>query len=134
MEGIRLLYQEHNYEKAASVFQEIVKTSPRNAEAWRGLGSASGSLGRREEAIAAYQRAIDINPDSETFVLLGIQYDAAGRVNEATEAFQRSIRVNPGNVDAYDYLAQTYSRLGRHDEAQKLAKQAIAIRPDDAES
>ena len=134
MEGIRLLYQEHNYEKAASVFQEIVKTSPRNAEAWKCLGSASGTLGRREKAIAAYQRAIEINPDAETYVSLGLQYDAAGRVDEAIEAFKRGIRVNPGNVDAYDYLAQAYSRLGRHDEALKLAKQAIAIRPDDAES
>jgi tetratricopeptide (TPR) repeat protein len=134
MDGIRLLYQEHNYEKAFSVFQEIVKTKPRNAEAWRCLGQSSAALGRRDEAIAAYQRALDISPDAETYVSLGLQYDAAGRVEEEIEAFKRSIRVNPGNVDAYDYLAHTYSGLGRHDEALKLAKQAIAIRPDDAEA
>lgn len=134
VDGIRLLYQEHNYEKAHSVFQEIVKITPGNAEAWKCLGTASAALGRRDEAIAAYQRAININPDSETYVALGIQYDAAGRVEEEIEAFKRGIRTNPGNVDAYDYLAHTYNRLGRYDEALKLAKQAIYIRPDDAES
>jgi tetratricopeptide (TPR) repeat protein len=134
VDGIRLLYQEHNYEKALSVFQEIVKNTPRNAEAWRCLGTASAALGRRDQAIAAYQRAIDINPNSETYVDLGIQYDAAGRVEEEIEAFKRGIQVNPGNVDAYDYMAHAYNRLGRYDEALKLAKQAIYIRPDDAEA
>ena len=134
VDGIRLLYQEHNYQKAISVFQEIVKITPRNAEAWRCLGAANAGLGQRQEAIAAYQKAIDINPDSETYVALGLQYDAAGRVEEEIEAFQRGIRINPGNVDAYDYLAHTYNRLGRYDEALKLAKQAISIRPDDAEA
>jgi tetratricopeptide (TPR) repeat protein len=134
MEGIRLLYQEHNYEKAVSVFQQIVKTTPGNAEAWRCLAQSTAALGRREEAIAAYQRAIGVNPDAETYVALGLQYDAAGRVEEEVEAFKRGIRLNPGNVDAYDYLAHTYNRLGRYDEAVKLAKQAISIRPDDAEA
>lgn len=134
MDGIRLLYQEHNYEKAVSVFQEIVKITPRNAEAWRCLGAANAGLGRRDEAIAAYQKAIDINPDSETYVAVGLQYDAAGRVEEELEAFKRGIRANPGNVDAYDYLAHTYNRLGRYDEALKLARQAISIRPDDSEA
>jgi len=134
MYGIRLLYQEHDYEKALSVFQEIVKTTPRNAEAWRCLGHSSAALGRRDEAIAAYQRALDISPDAETYGSLGIQYDAAGRFEEEIEVLKRGIRVNPGYVDAYDYLAHTYSRLGRHEEALKFAKQAIAIRPDDAEA
>ena len=134
MEGFRLLYQEHNYEKALSVFQEIVKTAPRNAVAWRCLGESSAALGQRDEAIAAFQRSLDISPDAETYVSLGLQYDAAGRFEDEIEIFKRGIRVNPGNVDAYDYLAHTYSRLGRHDEALKVANQAIAIRPDDAEA
>ncbi len=129
MYGIRLLYQEHDYEKALSVFQEIVKTTPRNAEAWRCLGHSSAALGRRDEAIAAYQRALDISPDAETYGSLGIQYDVAGRFEEEIEVLKRGIRVNPGYVDAYDYLAHTYCRLGRHEEALKFAKQAIAIRP-----
>src|SRR5678816_503973 len=59
-EGFRLLYQEHDYEKATSVFQKIVRQTPGNAEAWRCLGRSTAALGRREEAITAFKRAIDL--------------------------------------------------------------------------
>jgi tetratricopeptide (TPR) repeat protein len=134
-EGFRLLYQEHDYERANSVFQKIVRQTPGNAEAWRCLGRSSAALGRREDAITAIKRAIDLNPDhAETYVSLGLEYGALGQLEQQIDILNRAIRLNPLYVDAYDYLAHTYNKLGRHDEALKLAKQAITIKADDAEA
>lgn len=54
------------YRKAAALYQSILDEAPNNAASWVGLGVALQSLGRTDEAIAVYRRALRINGLSPT--------------------------------------------------------------------
>lgn len=47
-------------EKAAAYFQETVERDPRFSAAWKLLGKALAAAGRSREALAAYERGIEV--------------------------------------------------------------------------
>lgn len=48
---------------AAGVFQRILALEPGHAAAWYGLGASHDMAGRREKALAAYERALTLDLD-----------------------------------------------------------------------
>ena len=60
--GYRLL-QEDRTELATAVFEANVEVHPRYANGWDSLGEAYVRADRREDAIRAFRRALEINPD-----------------------------------------------------------------------
>ena len=59
-----LAYSEGRYGDAVTELEAAIAASPELASAYAGLGLARESLSEREAAIAAYQRAIELDPDS----------------------------------------------------------------------
>ena len=73
--------------------------------------SCSSSDGRVDEAIAAYQRAIAIDPrHANAHNNLGAVLRAAGRPEEAEVAYRTAISLDPGHVDAYTNLGISAQR------------------------
>jgi len=97
-------------------------------------GSALSALGRYEEAIIAYQQAINVNPKfAYPYNGLGnVLYDL-GRYEEAIEKYQQAIRIDPKFADPFNGLGNVLSALGRNKEAIKKYQQAIRIDPKYAE-
>jgi tetratricopeptide (TPR) repeat protein len=57
-------------------WEDVAAKSPRNGRAWNNLGYAYALSGRREEAEAAYRRALDLDPDDyKAAINLGILRD-----------------------------------------------------------
>jgi tetratricopeptide (TPR) repeat protein len=48
---------------AADLYTRATKSDPRNAAAFRGLGLTNEKLGRKDEAIKAFKRALQLAPD-----------------------------------------------------------------------
>jgi eukaryotic-like serine/threonine-protein kinase len=48
--------------RAAELFTQATARDPRNVAAWRGLGLITERLGRRDEALRAYRRALQLAP------------------------------------------------------------------------
>ena len=66
-----------------NLFKRFTQVDPRSAEAWRALGKAYQQLHKDDEAIAAYLRSLQIEPDApKVFFALGIacaaKHDAEG--------------------------------------------------------
>src|SRR3990170_8921171 len=59
-----LAYSEGRYGDAVTELEAAIAASPELASAYAGLGLARESLSERDAAIAAYQRAIELDPDS----------------------------------------------------------------------
>lgn len=51
-------------EGACDLYRQIVRTWPRQADAWRGLGLAASRLGERAEAVRAFERYLELRPDA----------------------------------------------------------------------
>jgi superkiller protein 3 len=59
-----LAYSQGKYADAAKQLEAAVSASPTLADAYTGLGLTRESQGRREQAIAAYQQALELEPDN----------------------------------------------------------------------
>ena len=71
---------------ARTMLETLTRQEPKSAPAWRALGSAYQQLHEPRLAIAAYQRALALEPDSpQVFYSLGATY--AG-LHDATHAFE----------------------------------------------
>jgi hypothetical protein len=58
-------YEAGQYEDAASYFDYCAQLDPANAGLFQYLGNAYYSLGRVQEAIASYEKALELNPDDK---------------------------------------------------------------------
>lgn len=76
-------------------------------------GLAMDRAARPTEAIAAFEDAIRLNPNSsEAHLGLGKTELASGRVNEAIAELQKTLQLSPGNLQAQRLLSQAYHRAG----------------------
>jgi tetratricopeptide (TPR) repeat protein len=87
--------------------------------------------GHLTEALAAYQRIVDLQPD------LGVAYFFMGHIHEkmnhlaaAEKAYQTVIDVTPDRPEGYQALARFYLETGsKMARARELAGQAIGLNP-----
>lgn len=121
-----------------SLFQVLrrkqAQTSPDNAETHYQRGTALLRQGRIAEGIAAYQLALQIEPDYPE-VLNDLAWELATTANpalrngaQAVELAQRAHQLSGGaNVDMLDTLAAAYAETGQFAEAIRTLHQAIEL-------
>ena len=116
-------HREHGeLSKARASLEAAVALAPSDFESWSGLAQTMGALGDHAEEVAAYRRALAIQPDHATsWVSLGVSLTAssADDPEAAEEAFRRAVEVAQ-NSDARAPL-----NLARY--LAKLSKPAEAI-------
>jgi predicted TPR repeat methyltransferase len=70
------------------------------------MGNTLKKLGRMEEALASYQRALQIKPDfAEALNNMGNTLKDLGRLDEALVCYQRLIRLTPENLAVQHIIA-----------------------------
>jgi Flp pilus assembly protein TadD len=80
-------------------------------------------FGRLPEALALAQHAVDVNPLSAgAHATLGFALFHARRFQEAVPPLERALELEKGNVVPGMVLSETYLRLGRDEDAVRLAK------------
>ncbi len=90
--------------------------------------------GRYEEAIAAFKRAIALDPDEgDAYFNLGDAYSDVGRWAEAVEAYKQAIVRRPRDGEAYNNLGVAYFKSGSYGNAFDALTEAIRIHPKWAE-
>ncbi len=102
---------QRKWDKAVGLLHKAAKAHPTNAMLWMNLGAAH--LGRletagpqqQEQAIAAYQRALQVNPEvPNAHYHLGLIYRERGELTRAAAFFQRALEVDPADRDARYWL------------------------------
>jgi tetratricopeptide (TPR) repeat protein len=128
--GLRYLWVE-DYEKALSLFLEVIKRNPHHGDAHFQIGYCLGRLGKYREAIEPYQQALRIKPnDADTQNNLCVAYGMIGRYPEAIASCQQALQVAPNFAEPYNNRAWSLHQLGRYQEAIESSKQAIRLKPD----
>ncbi len=83
--------QAGNVTAAAQALRSVTGREPKNAPAWRALGTSEQQLHNYDSAIGAYQRALQIEPDSpRIFYSLGTVYAAKHDSQQAFEWLGRA--------------------------------------------
>jgi predicted TPR repeat methyltransferase len=92
-------------------------------------------LKRRQEALVAFRRAVELQPDmAEAHNNLGLVERDLGALERAVTCFERALELQPGNVAALLNLGTSLTRLKRADRAVEVCRQVCALSPDMAES
>jgi tetratricopeptide (TPR) repeat protein len=102
------------------------------AEALR-AAVALEEAGKYAEAARAYQAILDQHPDSLlAWTNLGNAEVQLGNRNDAENAFRKALAIDPSSRDALNNLAWLLYESKRYDEAEPLARKAVALQGPDS--
>lgn len=108
---------------------------PETADVHNDRGVALERLGRFAEALASYERAVELDPgDAVPCFNRGNALLALGRVDEALEHYDKAILLAPNHVNAHINRGSALLRLHRYDEALAAYTRAAAVKPDCADA
>jgi tetratricopeptide (TPR) repeat protein len=96
-------------------------------------GLAYEQLGKREEAVTQYRKAVALCPDDVAVrVTLAQLYMHAARWTEAEREAQEAVRVSPAYGPAHYVLGRIYEYWSRYQQARAEFETALQLRPANA--
>jgi tetratricopeptide (TPR) repeat protein len=99
-----------------------------SAKDWNDQGGALNSQGKYDEAIQAYDKAIQLDPNyAKAWSNKGMALVNMGKLDEAIQAFDKAIWIDPSLSEAWYHKVNTLDKLGRHEEANKVLGEAIQL-------
>lgn len=140
---------DRDFKQASSRFSAALAKNDRYLPAWLGLADAHVGLGNDVEAIAALERALEIDPKREALrdrlellrfkevqALIGAGQRArqANRYDEAARLLERALTLSPSSTIILRELSALETARGSLDAAEEHARRAIQIDANDAES
>lgn len=132
-----LHWRKGDYEKASEFLKAALdvavamKDKIFAAECFNAMALVETGMGRPNEAIEAYQRAIQLAP-TQMFPWnnLGILYFKLNRNEDALVAFQKAIEIKPGDAISWNGLGDVYMKLSQPEEAVRSYLKAIEFTPN----
>jgi tetratricopeptide (TPR) repeat protein len=117
-----------------SVVFNLLASVEHYAEVYNIRGLDLAYMGRVPEAIAQFERALQIKPDyAEAHYNLGITLGRTGKLSEAIAQFERALQIKPDYAEAHYNLGIALGRTGKLSEAIAQFEQALQIKPDYAD-
>jgi tetratricopeptide (TPR) repeat protein len=114
-------YYMNEYDLSIERFQTLTKLRPTDDAAHLSLATALAGAGRVDEAVAAANKAIELNPRSATaYFTLGGLHLAAKRFALASESFAAAIDRSPALWQTYRSWAEAEIGRGDYNKAAKL--------------
>jgi WD40 repeat protein/Flp pilus assembly protein TadD len=110
----RACYQLKQGRQAADDLGLALALDPGNSDAavWFELGYACALSGRPKEALAAYSRCIDLNPNnSGAWNNRGLLYERRGELDKALAGFSRAVALDPRNDIAWNNRSRVHAKL-----------------------
>jgi tetratricopeptide (TPR) repeat protein len=105
------------YDHALEWISRAIRQQPKT-DYLTNLGTALLSQGRREEALATFDKAVQLKPDdADLWRNLGNVLADMGRPTDAILSFQHALKLNPRHWDAAHKAGLLLHQLGRFEEA-----------------
>jgi tetratricopeptide (TPR) repeat protein len=122
-------------EDAARLAEQALAHLGEDAESAFILGSHASDLGRIDDAVAHYRKALRLEPDYvKARNNLGVMLARSGRAEEAIAEYEAVIRRVPDHASARFNLANGLMRLGRIDAAIAHYREILRASPDDTDA
>lgn len=117
--------------QAETIYREILRRDPDNADALHMSGLAATQNGQPEVALRLIARAISLNPAPPFYHNnLGNVLHQLSRFTEALLCYEEALRLDPGYAEAHNNLANTLTEVGRLENALPHHLEAVRLKPD----
>ncbi len=127
------LFVREQYARCIPLLEQILEKDPHNLEGALRLATAYSSLGRDRQAVAAFERARSIAPDSQDVsTYLALHYARGREWRKAEPLLERVIALSPDRLPALEALALVREREGRIADAVALREKVYTMRTPNA--
>lgn len=117
---------EKNFLKVEAPSKEATATD------WLNYGNQLWRVNRNPDAIAAFNRAIALQPDFyQAYYARGLSFNAQSKYQQAFDSVKKATEINPRFYQAWKEKAANLFMLGRYSEALADIDRAIALEPND---
>gem|GEM_PF-2036550 len=145
--------------KAIPLLDKLLATNPNDAIAWVKKGNALNDLGRHNDAIVCYDKAIETaartqavwkfrggsakgvigavpaaSAEVKAWNGKGLAFKALGRNREALASYDRALKIDPQKADVWCNKGNALYSEGRHAEALQCFDKAVALDPTNMKS
>jgi tetratricopeptide (TPR) repeat protein len=126
-------YQTHSRNAVWSSELTLWEDSVAHGGSWRAYLNYAHALekdGQADEALAHFQKAVELGPYALSHTNLGLAYLERGKTETGLEHLRLAAQLFPGSAETRYYLAYGLESIGALDEAEAELQQALALRPD----
>src|SRR5262249_42951743 len=124
----RKLLDDKQYDRALKLANISVKRMPKRSGAWNMLGRVQLQMGKRKDAIASFEKAVDLNPkNSYARNNLGLALIYDKRFEEAADALEQAVELEPVEAYMWNNLGMAYEQLDRLDDARVAYGNAVEM-------
>lgn len=128
------IHQQGDLRQAETAYRFVLQNVPNHGSGWCFLGIVLHDQKRYGEAIEAYEKSLELQPDYPiTLNNLGNSLRYAYEPEKADACFRRALALNPKYVNAYKNRGTLHVWMGNLDLALECYQQALEISPNDPE-
>src|SRR5215470_13113678 len=128
-------YKHGEFSLAERLCRTIIAAKPDFFDALHLLAVVETKLGRLNDALTSYDRALAVRPDyAEALSNRGATLDELRRFEDALSSYDQALAVRPDYAEALRNRGLTLHKLKRFDEALASYEQALTVRPNYAEA
>jgi tetratricopeptide (TPR) repeat protein len=128
------LYSEQGDAKRAAEVLSAVPVDDRSPRVEFALGASYEQLKKNKDAVAAYRRALELEPDNlDTERGLANALLADGQLDEALKVLQAIVAAEPQDAQSQIHISEIQRRQGNYEEALKTLDKAKPLAPDSLE-
>jgi protein O-mannosyl-transferase len=119
------------YKDEPTLWQTTLRRNPNSWMARGNLGDFLARQGQTDEAIAQFEKALEIKPDeAQTHFTLANSLLEKGSVDQAIAEFQKALEIQPDFAEAHNNLGNALLKRGKLEEAGGHFQMALQIKPD----
>jgi tetratricopeptide (TPR) repeat protein len=128
------LYSEQGDPKRAAEVLNAIPVDDRSPRIEFALGASYEQMKKNKDAIAAYRRALDLDPDNlDTERGLANALLADGQLDEALKVLNGIVAAEPQDAQSQVHISEIQRRQGHYDDALKTLEKAKPLAPDSLE-
>ena len=137
-EKLNSLLKLYNQQKLQQVYNEaktLTKRYTNSLTLWSLIGASAAQLGKLDEAVFAFQKALVIKPDdAQTLYNMGNALKDQERLEEAIESYKKALSLKPDYAEVYVNMGNILKDQERLEEAIASYNKALSLKADYADA